>query len=62
MLKELSKSLGYNIEDIKSLVKNRCNLIENGELKSLKELTKEEASLVIEEIIKIGDFAGSNLR
>ena len=53
---ELSKFLGYDKEELKAIVKHEAQLYTNdGEYKSFKDCSKEELSLAIETVIKIGE-------
>ena len=58
MIRELASTLGYTFEDIKLLAKEKVGMLE----KSFADCDKEDLNLVIQELIRMGDFSNTNLR
>ena len=58
MIRELANTLGYTFEDVKAMTKERSGVPE----KSFADCDKEELNLVIQELIRMGDFTNTNLR
>ncbi len=69
-IRELAKETGDDFEDMKLLVKKKSGLCMKKEIdgevimycKSFGKASKNELSMVIETIVKIGDLVGMNLR
>ncbi|NQY42592.1 MAG: hypothetical protein HRT87_04525 [Legionellales bacterium] len=66
MLRELGNTCGYELQEIKDLVKTKADLTEVKDkkiaLKSFGDCTREEMQNAIEAAIQIGDMLGVNLR
>jgi soluble P-type ATPase len=66
IIKELANDLGYTFDDMKLEVKRRAGLVittsTETHIKSFKDCDKSELNGVIQTLIEIGDFSGSNLR
>jgi hypothetical protein len=66
-IKELASEIGYTFDEMKSVVKERAGLFNlndknDPQIKSFKNCSKEELSMVIQTIIEIGDTVGINFR
>jgi hypothetical protein len=66
MIRQLANDLGYTFSEMKLQAKRKTGLcwVSNGQeyCKSFKDCSKSELNLVIQALIEMGDFAGSNLR
>ena len=66
MIRQLANDLGYTFSELKLQAKRKTGLCwtnNNQEYcKSFKDCSKSELNLVIQSLIEIGDFSGSNLR
>lgn len=66
MIRQLANDLGYTFSEMKLQAKRKTGLcwVNNGQeyCKSFKDCSKSELNLVIQALIEMGDFAGSNLR
>ncbi len=58
-IREISKYLGYSVDEVKDIVKHKANLYnENGTFKSFADCSKEELSQAIDCLMKLGDQVG----
>ena len=66
MIRQLANDIGYTFSEMKLQAKRKTGLcwVSNGQeyCKSFKDCSKSELNLVIQELIEMGDFSGSNLR
>tara|TARA_R110002020_G_scaffold29814_13_gene94227 strand:+ start:1821 stop:2204 length:384 start_codon:yes stop_codon:yes gene_type:complete len=66
MIRQLSNDIGYTFSEMKLQVKRKTGLCfvrdKQEYCKSFKDCSKSELNLVIQELIEMGDFSGSNLR
>ena len=66
MIRQLANDIGYTFSEMKLQVKRKTGLCFNRDgqeyCKSFKDCSKSELNLVIQELIEMGDFSGSNLR
>ena len=66
MIRQLANDIGYTFSEMKLQVKRKTGLCfvrdKQEYCKSFKDCSKSELNLVIQELIEMGDFSGSNLR
>jgi hypothetical protein len=66
MIRELANDIGHTFQELKLEAKRKTGLCFNKDnqeyCKSFKDCSKQELNLVIQSLIEMGDFTGSNLR
>ena len=66
MIRQLANDIGYTFEEIKMMAKRHTGLCFNKDnqeyCKSFADCDKSELNLVIQELIRMGDFNGTQLR